>query len=580
METVAQKPFHPLQASAWIANNKDELSQDNSGQQESTNSGQARHWPALSGVSGGMKHKGCRKVFLEEVMAFVHYVTDNPYRLLDVGSSTSYKDLRQKAGAAAQAAKVGLAPEAGLEKLFGAEEMPRCADIVYAIANDSRKRTIYRLFWPFDYERPPDASGTLVDIDHLLSACSSDGSFRATHLRFLRAWLDRETEPDAVRLAFDSFVDLYNDEACDDFLARLLQDEGDGNEDACDYVYNAQEEVISHLLTSTCQQAAEQWEAGNAPKAISLLQAVCGSRFQDDQIDRALRAIVDPGGRSMSWLRSLIHAFEDWSPTSSSPDLEETYRLLQLANLVVDRVPEARQWTEVAEGRISQVAYSMRSYAIDLANDRSDYDGSREILLQVQRLLLPPELREKIEDDINRLQQISEDRRCFESVHPIDSAPTLGTFNTVGFTLYGCSPFPARSGWYFATYYFVILFLPLIPIARYLVSDAPGGGWYFHGRTPLTKGSKYHLLGVLAVVLCLMFLNGLGGPDTMSLRGEASSATPLSRPVAASPKPSLETRTSKARQPAAAKETATLSKEQTRRSRPEQGPADLTLDEI
>jgi hypothetical protein len=479
-------------------------------------------------------------------MASVRYISDNPYRLLAVGSSVSRRELGRKAQTAESAARVGLGPEAGLRQVFGGDEMPHCAGVVHSLATDHKRLTIYRLFWPFHFEEAPGGNGTLADIDRLLTGGSGEDSFSDTQLRFLRAWLDFESGSQCLPLALNAFADLYCNEECDEYLGRLLQTEGVREEDAPRIVEEAQDEIIEHLLTSACQRAAHLWEKGDLAASLALVEAVCDSRFGADRIDRALERISSLGDREMARVRSLIDEFYEWSPGQVLHDADTVDGLLRLAQAVKGRLSTAALWIETVEARGGQVAWSMREYAVELANNTSDHEAAKTILLQAHALPAPAKVTEAIDQDLSELAQLIERKAQFQGIRPVDGAPTLSTFNGLGFAMYGRAPFAARAGWYLATYFFVILFIPVIPLARYLVSDAPGGGWYFHGQVPLTKGNKLYVCALLATVLIgLMMLHTLVEVDSAPPPALASTAKSESAPKKAAAKSPLTRKATK-----------------------------------
>ncbi len=95
-------------------------------------------------------------------------------------------------------------------------------------------------------------------------------------------------------------------------------------------------------------------------------------------------------------------------------------------------------------------------------------------------------------------------RRVF--FKPITSAPTMMTYNGVGTSLYGSSDRDGVDGSYVATLFVVLLFVPIFPIASYLVRDGGGSrrSWAFLAKVPMSAVT--HLwqraigLGVLSVV--------------------------------------------------------------------------------
>ena len=96
----------------------------------------------------------------------------------------------------------------------------------------------------------------------------------------------------------------------------------------------------------------------------------------------------------------------------------------------------------------------------------------------------------------------------FPDLRPISAAPTLSTINGMGMRLVCRRDFDAETGSYVVTHAFCFLFIPLISVGAYRVIDAPGGGWYFLGRVPLSSLAKRFNFGLIATVLLAA---GLGG---------------------------------------------------------------------
>lgn len=88
---------------------------------------------------------------------------------------------------------------------------------------------------------------------------------------------------------------------------------------------------------------------------------------------------------------------------------------------------------------------------------------------------------------------------------PIKSAPTLYTLNSLGAGLYGSRAEDPRDGTYVATQCFCALFIPLIPIASYLVRKNGTNGWVFFGRVPLSGFARWWRRTVVGGALLLGF---------------------------------------------------------------------------
>ena len=66
--------------------------------------------------------------------------------------------------------------------------------------------------------------------------------------------------------------------------------------------------------------------------------------------------------------------------------------------------------------------------------------------------------------------------------------------------MYGETDRDPEDGTYITTYYFVVLFIPIIPIARYRVLAA-GNSYRFIGKAPLRAVDKWHIGVVVAIIV-------------------------------------------------------------------------------
>lgn len=87
-------------------------------------------------------------------------------------------------------------------------------------------------------------------------------------------------------------------------------------------------------------------------------------------------------------------------------------------------------------------------------------------------------------------------------------------------------------GSYVATLYFVVLFIPLFPIACYRVIPRGGSAWSFLGKVPYSKREKRHWIAFAMAVAVLLFWN------SASSSGSAGSSTSTYiAPAAITPSP-------------------------------------------
>ena len=81
-------------------------------------------------------------------------------------------------------------------------------------------------------------------------------------------------------------------------------------------------------------------------------------------------------------------------------------------------------------------------------------------------------------------------RKMFPNLTPGSSAPAMFRLNGCGLALYGSRDHHEPSNTYVSTYCISILFIPVIALKAYRISDAPSGGWYFLGSEPLSTFAK------------------------------------------------------------------------------------------
>ncbi len=79
----------------------------------------------------------------------------------------------------------------------------------------------------------------------------------------------------------------------------------------------------------------------------------------------------------------------------------------------------------------------------------------------------------------------------FPEMKPINSPPSLFTWNGIGFSLYGGRDRDAETGTYVKTVCFCVVFFPVLAVSAYRVADAGYNSWYFLGRVPLSKLAKF-----------------------------------------------------------------------------------------
>src|SRR6476659_6636457 len=101
------------------------------------------------------------------------------------------------------------------------------------------------------------------------------------------------------------------------------------------------------------------------------------------------------------------------------------------------------------------------------AIERGDVHGLYRRLYWAQLFGRLPEHREALRMLVGR-------RRLF--LRPLKSAPTLFTYNGIGTTAYGRDDVDPSDQTYVLTQVLCFLFVPVFPLAQFLVRDAPSSG--------------------------------------------------------------------------------------------------------
>jgi hypothetical protein len=134
-----------------------------------------------------------------------------------------------------------------------------------------------------------------------------------------------------------------------------------------------------------------------------------------------------------------------------------------------------------------------------------DFVRSEELLKRAQALAIDTPAQGQIQEQAGKIANPAQLQR--DRVKPIKSPPSLRTVNGVGTQLYSLGiKYPPQPELQLATLYLVVLFIPVIPLRRYLVRPAPTGGWYFHSTLRFGVVQWVHLAGI--ALLALAFFLG------------------------------------------------------------------------
>jgi len=146
--------------------------------------------------------------------------------------------------------------------------------------------------------------------------------------------------------------------------------------------------------------------------------------------------------------------------------------------------------------------------------------------LEESKKYATPEEQKRVDEWIEATRRLA----VLGSAKPINSVPTMYTFNGIGTTLYGRRAFDKSTQTYIATLFFVVLFFPVFPIAAYRVRNAGGNQYQFFGKVPLSKWAFAAPGIILGAILLMMASGAFDSPTTTTSPSSPYYSTPSSSP--------------------------------------------------
>jgi len=466
------------------------------------------------------------------------FLSDNPFRVLCIGSDETFVSVRRKADAAEKAAKVGLLGDIPLADVLGTPSLEELPQVLRGLATDGKRRTCYRIMWPLSTSIIP----LLLDGQRLLS--SHLPSEELAQLLFLTSWLSylKSGTPTDAADALRRYKEMYSDGALGGRLIAVLIQEGEPEHDgASNVVADARRTVVQALLRQVSADAAELWNAGRTSGAASLIEVVLNSSIDRDLEDRALEPVVDIAHRLKERVELATSEMEVWHRGSSTEPPNEVIQLADISRSLMGRLPSAKDYQNTAQSWTETLVWRMRRESLRL-NHEGDNSGALEVTSAALKLAVTKEQKDRLRKDLAQFKKIVADEmaeEAYSGIEKIDAAPSLGTLNGVGFKLYGYEAFRGDKRFYFTILYFTVVFIPVFPISRYLVKDGEGGGWHFLGKTRWTHWMKIHL-GAFCLFLSI-FCISIANTPSKSSESKITSVGPSSNSSSSFPSGSPDT---------------------------------------
>lgn len=206
-------------------------------------------------------------------------------------------------------------------------------------------------------------------------------------------------------------------------------------------------------------------------------------------------------------------------------DNDEALRLIVEATHFA-KDPDIRSRLDADWRHIQQTL--MRVEAMTLVESGA-YTEAEERLLAALSLATEAQKQEILD-----LQQTCRRARVFKNVDRSKKSPSLYTLNGIGATFYGRRDHDPGTQSYVTNHWFTVLFLPIIPLASYRVSDAGANKYSIYGQVPLSPFLKKYRWAVLAaIVLSIIWarINSDSNSSSISAPSSTRSGSNYSTPA-------------------------------------------------
>jgi len=165
-----------------------------------------------------------------------------------------------------------------------------------------------------------------------------------------------------------------------------------------------------------------------------------------------------------------------------------------------------------------------------------DFVGSEKLHEDAVKLAGNTATAIEIQGGLAKIRKMARHQRVLGALKPISSAPSLYTINGFGFTVYGNSDYDEETRSYVTTHYFVALFIPIFPIARYRVIHQPGGKYSFLGKLPLRAVDRWHLWIAIIAIAAVIIGSAINSDKPLnSSPARFGNNSPTSFPTTSSP---------------------------------------------
>ena len=466
------------------------------------------------------------------------YLKSNAYRVLRLSANSNYSKIHQASASMRRAAKLGLGGTTEADMPFLGEVSRNEADIQAAISriNDPLQRLKDRLFWFYLTPKLLDAQTTsrlfetFRDNPEAAAALNHD---KALHVLFVA--LSSALDNAGIQLWIQALRAWHQVVSDDSYwsLTLALEERGAFEPAAFPSEINAVRDEAVQLAAEAfvvgARDALARNETSTIRRIMEALQQLAetglwAERAQDD-ITSPLRAQLQ---KIIEVIREECHSKIVHTDEASAvnknvcDDAIKRYRneIIPALDKLAEIIPPDHHLISQSRDEVARCLSTIAStftWADDyiaseqLCEEALKLAGNKAITIAIEHKLAT--FRESAKLQRARAAAKVKEQRIFGPLTPISSAPSLYTLNGIGCTIYGNSDYDEDTRSYVTTHYFVALFIPIFPLARYRVIEA-GGKYRFLGKLPLSTADRWHLWIAIIAIAAVIFGSVINSDNT------------------------------------------------------------------
>ena len=220
------------------------------------------------------------------------------------------------------------------------------------------------------------------------------------------------------------------------------------------------------------------------------------------------------------------------NPASGAKEAE---RILSVSPSLLAALSNSGSTEETIGQAKDEIALAVMHCAIAFGNKTKLWKLCVGPLEECLRLSVSPAVKGPVTENLATVRS----NVLHSGLKPVSIAPSLRTVNGIGVKLYGETDRDAATDSYLTTYYFVFIFVPIFPLARYRISRR-GDGYTFFGQAPLRSFDKWHLavsIGLIVWLFGAMAFSGNSSKRSTYVPPSQSRSTPAYTPPPTVPRP-------------------------------------------